>query len=171
MDFLKQIAPMLATAVAGPLGGAAVKMIGDAIGLDQPTVESVQKAFSTGQVTPEQVQAIKQAEQDFKLKMAEMGFKNVHDMEMLAVQDRADARKREVETNDWLPKTLALLVTVGFFGVLGTLIFYGKPEHGGDALLVMLGSLGSAWGAVISYYYGSSSGSEKKTAMLGSKNG
>jgi predicted permease len=71
-----------------------------------------------------------------------------------------------VKTGDWTPKALAGAVTLGFFGVLGYMIAYGLPAQGGEALLVMLGTLGTAWGAIVSYYFGSSAGSKEKTEAM-----
>ena len=58
---------------------------------------------------------------------------------------------------------LAVLVVVGFLGALW--IALGQEKVSEPALL-LLGGLGSAFGAVINYYFGSSLGSAVKTTLL-----
>ena len=113
--------------------------------------------------TPDQLLALKQAEQDFAVKMRELDI----DLERIANEDRDSARNREVTTKDWTPRILAGLITVGYFGALFYMLRNGLPQHGGsEAMLVMLGTLGTAWGGVVAYYFGSSAGSKEKTEAM-----
>jgi hypothetical protein len=112
--------------------------------------------------TPEQLLALKQAEQGFVIKMRELDL----DLERISNEDRNSARNREIKTGDYTPKLLAAAVTFGFFGVLFWMIANGLPANGGEAMLVMLGTLGTAWGAIVSYYFGSSAGSREKTQAM-----
>lgn len=156
------VAPGLATLLGGPLAGTAVGAITQALGLGPDTSEA-QLAAAVKNATPEQLLAIKKADQDFAIRMRELDL----EPEKLAGVDRASARDREARTGDTLtPRTLAVAVTVGFFGVLGYLMVYGAPKQGGDALLIMLGSLGTAWAGIMAYYFGSSSGSRENQATL-----
>jgi len=41
----------------------------------------------------------------------------------------------------------------------------GKVEHGTE-IDIMLGSLGTAWSGIISFYFGSSSSSQSKDSMI-----
>lgn len=149
---LGTVAPTVATVLGGPLAGLAVDAIGKAIGLDQPTVDKVQDALSKAPLTGDQILALKQAELALQTRMKELDIQE----EQLYVSDRDSARKREEAVRDSTPAVLAYLLTIGFFGVLGFLLVAGKPPSGGDALLVMLGSLGTAWATMIAYYYGTS---------------
>ena len=161
MDWLKTVLPTIATALGGPLAGVAVNFIAAKMGLPEATAEAVTAAIQGA--GPDQLIALKQADADLQKFFAAQGIK----LEEIAAADRASARDREAKTGDtFTPRALALLVTFGFFGVLGYLLVSGKPATGGDALLVMLGALGGAWASIISYYYGSSAGSAEKSHML-----
>ena len=162
MDWLKTIAPLLGTALAGPLGGAAASFIADKLGVKESTVEAVNNVLNSGKMSADQIAAIKLAEIDFQ-KFLES---NKIDLEKIHAGDRDSARKLQIATQSVIPGILAIGVTLGFFGILLFLLTEGVPATGGDALLVMLGALGAAWGSVIAYYFGSSSGSAVKTSAL-----
>ena len=161
MDWLKAALPTIATALGGPLAGVAVGFIADKLGLEEKTVEAVQAAISGA--SPDQLIALKQIDADLAKYFAGLDIK----LEEIAAADRESARGREAKTGDTAtPRWMAFLVTGGFFGALGWLMVNGKPDFGGDAMLIMLGALGQAWGAIISYYFGSTKGSAEKTALL-----
>jgi hypothetical protein len=157
------VAPTIAAALGGPLAGVAVSALSSQLlGKKDGTPDEIGAAVLAG--GPDALLAIKQSEQAFASRMKELDI----DIERLHQTDRSSAREREAKTGDTLtPRLLAGLVTLGFFGALAWLLVYGKPETGGDALLVMLGALGGAWASVISYYFGSSAGSAAKTQLLG----
>jgi len=161
------VAPMLGTALAGPLGGMAIGAIADALGLSDKTEAAIKQAISGA--TPEQMIALKQADQAFALKMRELGINEIRDMEALSVQDRDSARKREMALGDKTTRNLAYAITAGFFGTLVTLMFATIPEGSKEVMYVMLGSLGTAWVGVNAYYFGSTRGSAAKTELLAGK--
>jgi hypothetical protein len=159
---LRATAPVVGTAIGGPLGGAAASVVSEKL-LGKPDGTETEIAQAIGNGGPEVLAKLKEAELAFTTRMRELDI----DVEKIHQADRAAAREREAKTGDtFTPRALALFVTSGFFGVLGYLLIEGKPETGGDALLVMLGALGGAWASIISYYFGSSAGSADKTALL-----
>ena len=161
LNLVKTVAPSIATAVGGPLAGMATRAISEAL-LGKPDGTEDELLEAAKSATPEQLLALKQAEQNFVIRMRELDV----DLERISNADRSNAREREVKTGDYTPKLLAAAVTFGFFGVLFWMIAYGLPVNGGEAMLVMLGTLGTAWGAIVSYYFGSSAGSREKTQAM-----
>ncbi|MEE3046671.1 MAG: hypothetical protein VX620_15585 [Pseudomonadota bacterium] len=167
MDFdwksiVKTVAPVLGTALGGPMGGLAARTIAGAV-LGDETASEDQIAQAVAAASPEQLLALKKADQDFQLRMKELEV----DIVRIDQQDRGSARDREVKTGDSVtPRLLALFITCGFFGILAFMITSELPNSGRDALLVMLGALGTAFTAVIAYYFGSSAGSKNKDAAV-----
>lgn len=155
---VRAVAPTVATALGGPFGAIAGIALSKALG-----TEATETALLSA--TPDQLLALKQAEQAFTLQLEQLGI----DRAKLDYSDRSNARDREKTIKDKTPAVLAGAITLGFFGTLACLLAYGKPVSGGDALLVMLGALGAGWTAVLSYYFGSSSGSAAKTEIMGRK--
>ena len=167
---VKSIAPTIGTALGGPLGGVAGLALSKALGIgDDAAKDDTALAAAVQGASPDQLLKLKQADQDFALQMQKLGFENLQALEAIAAGDRASAREREVKTSDWTPKALAISITVGFFGLLGYLCKFEPPPGSRDILNIMLGSLGSAWIGVVTYYFGSSAGSDRKTELLGGK--
>ena len=158
------VAPWIGAALGGPLGSAAVTAAANALGLSETTENALKTAL--GGVTPEQMLALKNADQEFQIRMQELGFANAKDMEQLAVDDRSSARQREMAVGDKTVRNLAYAITTGFFGILIALMVVDIQADSKEVLYVMLGSLGTAWTGVIAYYFGSTRGSQMKTELL-----
>jgi len=157
MDWLAQIAPGIATALGGPLAGLAVTAISKALGVDE---KDVQSTIDSGKLTADQLTSLKQAEIQLQAQAQELGL----NFEKLAVDDRKSARDMQSTTKSIVPPLLALLVTIGFFGIL-TALMLGYAQKS-DELMIMLGSLGTAWTGIIGFYFGSSAGSQRKDELL-----
>jgi hypothetical protein len=157
MEWLKQIAPTIATCLGGPLAGLAVTAVSKALGVDE---DKVQDTINEGKLSADQIVAVKQAEIELQKSAQELGL----NFEQLAVEDRKSARDMQTETKSIVPPLLSILVTFGFFGILGGLMS-GKIMTS-DALMLMLGSLGTAWTGIIAFYFGSSASSQAKDQMI-----
>lgn len=158
------VAPWIGTALGGPLGGAAIGAVADALGLSDKTEASIKAALSG--VTPEQMLLLKNADQAFAIKMQELGFENMEKMASLAVDNTKDARAMQSTTRSRIPAVLAVIITCGFFGILVGMLRGDLTATDNQALLIMLGALGAAWGAVVNFFFGSTAESGRKTELL-----
>jgi hypothetical protein len=157
LSILKGVAPVLATAVAGPAGGAAVGWIADKLGIPDSTIEGVTAAL-TG--NPEMTMKLKELDLEYA---------------KLEVADRDSARQAyaSVATSQYATKyekavapTLAL-GTVGLaFVFIGFLMLKDIPNDQQQIIIFALGFITSSAGQVLSFYFGSSQGSKDKTKEL-----
>lgn len=163
-SILKTLAPTLASAVLGPLGGAAVAAIGNAIGIDSPTQEKIAKAISSGQLTPEAIERIRTLELQYQNEEKERGFK-YSELEFKSVEG---ARQMQIATHSKMPAVLTILVTIGFFGILGALLY--SPElKTNEIVMVMVGQLSAVWAGCVTFYTGTTFNSASKNAIIANK--
>lgn len=163
-DIVRTVAPWIGTALGGPLGGMAVEAAASALGLSDKTTDGLKAAISGA--TPEQMLALKTADQNFSLQMQALGFKQVADLESIAAGDRRDARAMQSAQRSIVPAVLSIGVTGGYFGILYGMLNESLTVSDSQALLIMLGSLGTAWGMVMAFWFGTTADSGRKTEML-----
>ena len=160
LSWIKTVAPMIGTALGGPLGGMAVGMLAEKLGVQEKTIKAVTNAISETKLTPEQVSSIRQAEIEFQKFLGQ----NKIDLERINMENTQGARQMHIANKSKTPEILSFVITIGFFGILAYMLtMNAKPS---EALLIMLGSLGTAWAAVCNFWFGSTSGSARKTEML-----
>lgn len=163
-SIIKTVAPWIGTALGGPLGGMAVEAAASAMGLGEKTADALKQALAG--VTPDQMLALKAADQAFALQMQALGFKQLADMEALAAGDRKDARSMQTATRSRVPAILSIGVTSGYFAILIGMLTGTLHVSDSQALLLMLGSLSTGWGVVMAFWFGTTSDSGRKTELL-----
>ncbi len=162
---INSVAPTLATALGGPLAGVAVSALSQTIlGNPDGTEQDIATALAVNK-DPDLLLKLKEADQNFAAKMKELNIKE----EQLHQADRTDARKREVVIKDRLVPLLALIILVGFFMTVAYVLLGYVDLKGEQAILVgtLVGYVSAKAEQVVAYYFGSSAGSDKKTAILG----
>lgn len=158
------VAPTVATGLFGPIGGLIASVAGRVLmGNDKATPQDVVDHVMANQ-SPETFAKLREVEAGVQVKLKELDIS----LEQIHAKDRASARGREIALKDKVPAILATVVTLGFFGCLGYMLKFGlnKDMAGAEAMLIMLGALGSAWGSIIAYYFGSSKGSSDKDETI-----
>ncbi|MFM0355475.1 hypothetical protein PQR12_18455 [Paraburkholderia nemoris] len=181
MDFLKTVAPWLVTALTGGVPGIAAmaaSAIAGKLGLADDSVDAVKSALTGQQMTPEQLLALKQADDDFALKMRQAGFTHAENMAGIQVQadrvaadDRASARNFAAVEHDHTARNLAYMYTVALFAVIGLeFLLAAQQIKLDDGVMRALDTLFGILIAMVlgskEYFFGSSSRADKQAAAI-----
>lgn len=163
---LGKVAPWLVAAAGGPAGLAtkALSTLAEKLGASEATVGAITQAVAGA--TPEQIAATRAADNDFKLRMQEMGYKNIADMEALAVNDRASARGMQMTTHSNIPAILTCFLGVAFVGTLLALFKYPIPPENRDVVVYMCGQLAAGFSAALAFWLGTTRESANKNVLL-----
>lgn len=156
LNILKGAAPALATAVAGPMGGMAVKAIAEKLGVPA----------SVSDVT-----AALEANPDLALKLKEIDLKELE----LHNANTDSARKMNAEIQNsasasWLAKNTAYALDIGIVSATVFLAWFafikGVPEQNKELVYMALGSLITMSGTILNFHRGSSQGSKDKASEI-----
>jgi len=156
LNLLKSVAPSLATVVAGPLGGMAVKAMADKFGVAD-SVDAVAKAIAGD---PSAAAKLQELEIEYA-KLDAANTANARDM---------NSKIQESTNAAWIAKNAAYLLD---FAIVGATIFMtwivffkGVPTENKEIAYMAIGSLITMCGTVLNFHRGSSAGSKSKTEEM-----
>src|SRR5690348_592438 len=140
---LASIAPTIAGLFGGPLASMGVTAVEGALGLSPGTATSNPDAVIAAMNNPDAAVKLAQTDAELKEKLMQGGI----DLAKLGIDDTANAREREVQTKDWMPKLLGL-GTLGLFVAVIVSVIYAVFNHLLDGMSPLEGAL---LGSVITY--------------------
>lgn len=150
---ISKFAPLLGSALGGPIGGIAATLISNLFGTTNP--DEINTALAT--------------HPDAGIKLKELELQ--HKAELLQIEstrekqdddDRKSARDREEDVikltgkYDWVQHLCALILVFGFFVMCGMIAADHLDEKDHDLLYMLLGVLGTNFTQIYQYYFGSS---------------
>lgn len=145
------------------MAGIAVTALGNALGWADATKDDVQKMLQTGQLSGDQLAAVKKAELELKQHESDNGFKFAE----LEIRDRESARQMQIANKSWTPEILSWLIVVVTLGLEGAVLIYGVPAQAPELLVGrILGTLEGAFMTVIAFWLGTSRSSQNKDATI-----
>lgn len=160
INYIKAVSPIVAECLVGPLysfalSGLSIKLLNTPNG----TMDDVEKI-------------ILEHPEDLPFKLKELNEEFIQKLDKLGINVEKLNKKSDVHrylsVNDYMQIFLAVVINLGFFAIIGYLLIFGiKNER--DSIMIMLGAVQTAQAAIVGYYFGSSSGSERKTEILNRK--
>ncbi len=161
------VAPLVAGGLAGPSAAGAVRVLAGLFGLtkDNPTPEELATIIRQD---PEMNLKLKQADYAFLMEMRRQDKEEL----ALVLGDTQNARGREAaivaKTGrlDYNLYVTAWVVISGFFLLLAVMMFRPLDPQSVGPVNQLMGALSTGFGVVLSYFFGSSLGSFKKTQEI-----
>jgi hypothetical protein len=189
-NVLATLAPTIATALGTPVLGGAVAALEAVFGLTPSgSMDDRKDAITTAVAgaSPEQLAAIRKADQDYAARMAEAGFKDKEALAALALQetqtfvaDTADARKANAGNDKVFVlgcvvlSTFATVMVASLWGAYA-LLTGALPIRDAALVGMVSGFVGTIIGyvsanaqQVVGFFFGSSKGSEAKSDAMAS---
>jgi murein L,D-transpeptidase YcbB/YkuD len=174
--FLPELLKLVAGDKAGTIAGAVAQAVTDVTGATDP-VAAKQKLDGDPQAAASLQQRLAEIALDAtKAQNAEADQQRQSELDTLkaSIDNTVGARTMlqgltaAHSAVAYAAPAVSLVVTVGFFAILGLLMFYGLPHSDENTVSIVnltIGVLGTAFATVVNFWLGSSSGSRDKDAM------
>lgn len=140
---VKKVAPLLGAVLGSPASGIGVSLLADAFGVPSADSDAILRAVRTN---PEANQKLAELEATHSLALAQLASADYG----VEVDDRKNARLREMTLHDHVPFILALLFVVIYALVQFTAVFY--PTPGEDLISARVQDI---MVMIIGYFFGS----------------
>ncbi len=167
---LGTVAPWIGAAATGgvpALIGMAAAQLGSAFGKDiEGSVEAIAQAVRGA--TPEQMLALKLADNEFSVTMQRLGFENIQALEKIAADDRASARAMHATVRDLTTPILSFAVSGAFFTTLYIVLTQSiniEPSMR-DVVMIMIGNLCASFTQIMNFRFGTSASSRDKNDII-----
>lgn len=109
LDIIKGVLPWIGTALGGPLGTAAATFVASKLGIPDSTVKTITDTLAG--MSPEKLAEFKQMDNEFSLKMAELGYTHIEKLAELEARSmeavnktiQVEAASEHWPTYSWRP--------------------------------------------------------------------
>lgn len=146
---VKTFAPMLGTALGGPVVGTATKVLSQVLlGKEDATEDELSLAIQNA--SPDDILKIKTAENDFKVQMKELDIKEKD----LVFGDKRNARAMNMKTKAKTPAILAYLLTAMVAGMVYGLMRWTLPTANVSVINIVFGAIMTAWIGAMQFFHG-----------------
>lgn len=164
VNVIGTVAPGIATMLGGPLAGTVVGELSQLVlGHKNGTQEEVAAAIGVNP-SPDTLLKIKQLETDLKTKFIDAGI----EWAKIAGEDVKDARAMQIQTRSKMPAYLGVLAIVTFFGMMGSMWFFGLPKDSQltGILIMAFGMMRDEVKAIYNFVFGNTQGSDDNNKLL-----
>lgn len=162
-DIIGKVAPVISTALGGPLAGAATKYIAsELLGNESATEDEIASYIQSA--NPEQLAHVKEIDNSFKIKMAEIGI----EQNKLTVENTKNARKMATETSLIPHIILTMVFVVGYFALLFSLLFgvIQMAQEVETILTLLLGALSTGIPMILKFWFGGNPNDDKQNERI-----
>jgi len=147
---LASLAPTVGKALGGPMGGMAVKLVADKLGISNTTDPAKLEKYL--EEHPESIALLQEAEREFFLTIQEREI----DLDNFKMEMQDRKHSRDIFGDDPTPKIFAIISLMGFLAYIFLVTFRGREDTDEATMNIILGYLGGLISGISAFFFGSS---------------